>query len=260
MWHDTTLNRLGNLIDINGYAMYTDGTDYYWVDAEENVYTYDFTNEEYVASNVQLSGLTRCVGANYGVNSTYADTGLNLNVLKRIDFGAYKGAQYAGTQILTFEEWVVLCKQLGAGIYVDKKLTYTDALITSAANIVKKYGMGKHSSWLGLSIAQITLLRSIIPEARCGILSHPDATKIVTYQDVGNFFFNGDAKNGMTAEAIQLGLNAGYEVEVWYVDYLTATEEQVLTVLRNAISYGVTGITCDHYMANEAYKYLLEEY
>ena len=259
MWHDTTLKRLGNLVDINGYAMYTDGTDYYWVDGE-TVYAYDYENEEYDESVVSLESLTRCVGSDYGVNSKYDVVGLNLNVLKRLDFGAYKGEQFAGTQILTFEEWVLLCKQLGAGCYVDKKLSYTNELIMQAASIVKKYGMGGHTSWLGLSVSQIEYLRTIIPGARCGVLSHPNSTNIVTYASVnnGNFFFNGNATDGMTEEAIQLGLNAGYDVEVWYVDYSTATEEQVLTVLRNAINCGVTGITTDHYRASDAYRYMLD--
>ena len=259
MWHDINLNRLGNLVDINGYAMYTDGVDYYWVDGE-TVYAYDYEDEEYDESAVSLESLTRCVGSDYGVNSTYDVIGLNLNVLKRLDFGVYKGEQFAGTQILTFEEWVLLCKQLGAGCYVDKKLSYTNELITQAASIVKKYGMGGHTSWLGLSVSQIEHLRTIIPGARCGVLSHPNSTNIVTYASVnnGNFFFNGNAGDGMTEEAIQLGLNAGYDVEVWYVDYSTATEEQVLTVLRSAINCGVTGITTGHYRASDAYRYMLD--
>ena len=146
-------------------------------------------------------------------------------------------------------------------IYIDRKLTYTDTLLTEAANIVKKLGMGDYASWLGLSTSQITLLRSIIPDSRCGVLSHPSAANIVTYASYNTgrgFFFNGDAKNGMTAEAIQLGLNAGYDVEVWYVDFSSATQEQIFNVLKNAVSYGVTGITTDHYRTDEAFKYLFE--
>jgi len=261
MWHDITLARLGNLVDINGYLMYTDGTNYYYVN-DSVVYTWDGT--DYVESSVPLSSLTRCAGADYGVNSTYASIGLPLSVLKRIDFGVYKGSQFAGTQILTLEEWVMLCKQLGMEIYIDKKLNYTDALLTEAANIVKKCGMGNYASWLGVSdVGQIDLLRTIIPDARVGVLTHPNPTNIVTYADknIGRgFFFNGDAKNGMTAEAIQLGLNAGFDVEVWYVDFGNATENQILGVLRDAISCGVTAITTDHYRADDAYSYLLEEY
>ena len=260
MWHDTSLTRLGNMVDINGYLMYTDGTDYYWVHPTTNA-VYTWNGSDYVSSGVALSGLDRCNGTYYGVNSQYSVTGLPLSILKRIDFGVYKGAKFAGTQILTFAEWVLLCKQLGMEIYIDRKLTYTDALLTQAANIVKRYGMGDYASWLGLTTSQITLLRSIIPDSRCGILQHPTAATVQSYQsyNVGRgFFFNGDAKNGMTAETIQIGLNAGFDVEVWYVDYGTATKEQVFDVLRSAVQYGVTGITTDHYRTDESFDFLFD--
>ena len=260
MWHDSSLNKLGDMVDINGYLIYTDGTNYYYV-SDGSVYTWN--GSAYVSSAVSLGSLTRCNGSNYAVNSSGGKIGLNLNVLKRIDFGVYKGETYAGTQILTFSEWVVLCKKLGAEIYVDHKVTYTDTILTSVANIVKKYGMGKYSSWLDISPAHITLLRTIIPDARCGMTNHPNASRIEQYTPYNTgrgFFFDGDAKNGMTEADIQLGLNAGFDVEVWYVDYGTATETTVLNVLRTAVSYGVTGITCDHFKAEDAFKYLLTEY
>ena len=258
MWHDLTLGRLGNLVDINGYLMYTDGTNFYWV-LNDIVYTYNGT--DYVETGISVNTLTRCAGTNYSVNSSHGSIGLPLAILKRIDFGAYKGSMFAGNSILTFEEWVVLCKELGMEIYTDKKLTYTDALLTEAANTVKKYGMAKHASWIGLIPSEITFIRNILPGARCGILTHPTANAIAQYGEFNtdnNFFFDGDAKNGMTAEAIQLGLNAGFDVEVWYVDYASATEEEILSVIRTAVSYGVTGITTDHYRVDEAFQSLLD--
>ena len=263
MWHDNTLSRLGNLVDINGYLMYTDGELYYYVNPVDNaVYTWD--GAEYVESAASLASLTRCAGANYGCNSNHADViGLPLSILKRIDFGVYKGGQFYGTQILTFEEWTMLCKQLGTEMYIDKKLTYTTELLTAAANIVKKYGMGEFASWIGLSGEQIGFLREIIPGARCGILQHPTAETVVSYAPLNTgrgFFFNGDASNGMTSTAIQLGLNAGFQVEVWYVEYGNATKAQILSNIRTAISYGVTGITTDHYRAEEAYNTMMEQY
>lgn len=258
MWHDTTLARLGNLVDIEGYLMYTDGTNYYWV---KNNVAYTYNGSSYVQSSAAVSSLTRCAGSAYSVNSSGGQIGLPLNILKRIDFGAYMGTEYAGSTILTFEEWVVLCKQLGMGLYIDKKGTYTNAIITEAANTVKKYGMADHASWLGLTPAEITFIRTLLPNARCGVLIHPSQAAINQYAEFNtnkNFFFNGDAKNGMTAEAIQLGLNAGFDVEVWYVDYGTTAEEDILDVIRTAVSYGVTGITLDHYRVDEAFEYLYE--
>ena len=264
MWHDTTLERLGELVDINGYLMYTDGTDYYWVNPDtDNVYTYDYTNDEYVLSEVSLTGLTRCEGVNYGVNSEYAQHGLDFNVLRRIDFGVYKGAKFAGTQIMTFEEWVLLCKQLGMEIYVDRKFSWTPEHLGYAANVVKKLGMSEKASWLGIaSEPQFNALRAIIDDARCGILQHPNSSNIVTYESFNTgrgFFFDGDGKN-MSKTDIQLGLEAGYDVEVYIVDTTSYTKNQLFDVIRTAISYGVTAITLDHFRVEDAFSYLLDEF
>lgn len=261
MEHNTTLARLGNMVDINGYLMYTDGTVYYWVNPSNNaVYTWDGTN--YIASSVSLSSLTRCNGSNYGVNSTFDVIGLNFDILRRIDFGVYKGSKFKGTQIMTFEEFVLLCKQLGMEIYIDRKWNYTNEQIADLANIVKKYGMGDKASWLGMDGAKIIALRNIIPDSRCCLLQHPSQALIEAYTPYNTgrgFFFNGNGKT-MTEAEIQLGLNAGFEVEVWYVDYGTLTENQILDTIRTAVSYGVTGLTLDHYRVDDAFAYLMEQY
>lgn len=261
MWHDTTLGRLGDLVDINGYLMYTDGTNYYWVEPTTNdVYTWN--GSDYVSSSVALNTLTRCSGENYAVNSMYGGIGLNYDILKRIDFGVYKGSEYQGTQILSFAEWILLSKQLGMDVYIDTKIRYTDEQLTEAANIVKKLGMANHASWVTPIVEKIPLLRSIIPEARCVILEHPSEQNIIDYAQYnvgGGFVFYGNAKDGMTESAIQLGLNAGYDVEVWYVEY--GSNETIGTINRTietAVSYGVQGMALDHYRVSDAFAYLLE--
>lgn len=261
MWHDTSLSRLGLLSDINGYQIYTDGSIFYYVDPDDNT-VYTWNGEEYVLSSVPLVSLSRASGANYGVNNEFVTNGLDLAILKRIDFGLYKGDQFKGTQILTFNEWVLLCKQLGMEIYIDKKLTYTNEILTEAAETVKKLGMADFSSWLGLTTSQMTFIRNIIPGVRLGVLAHPSADRIENYLPYNTgrgFFFDGDATNGMSRDAIQLGLDAGFDVEVWYVGYSSSvTEETIFNTIRQAVSYGVTGLTLDHYRTDEAFKYLMD--
>jgi len=46
-------------------------------------------------------------------------------------------------------------------------------------------------------------------------------------------------------------------VEVWFVDYGTRTEAQILSAIRQAVSYGVTGVSLDHYMVADAFRDLL---
>lgn len=258
MEHDTSLSRLGNLVDINGYEMYTNGSTIYYYDADNsNLYTY---TTDYVASSVDVATLTRCSGANYAV------TDLPLAVLKRIDFGVYKGDQFKGTQILTFDEWILLMKQLGMDAYIDHKIGYTVPVVTALANIVKKYGMLDHVSWIGVPAADtIEAIRSIDPNARIGVLDHPNSTNVVTYAPYNTgrgFFFNGNIYDGFSEAAVQLGINAGFEVETYFVGYEYPMEKEtdIFAGIKTAMSYGVTGITLDHFRVDDAIRADLNRY
>ena len=256
MWHDTTLGICGDMVDINGYEIYTDGNGFYYYDAE-NATLYTYTTE-YVQSAVDVSTLTRANGANYSV------TGLTLDVLKRIDVGVYKGEKFAGTQILTFDEWILLMKQIGMDAYIDRKIGYTTTIATQLANIVKKYGMLDHVSWIGVpNAALIEAIRAVDPNARIGILDHPNSTNVVTYANYNTgrgFFFDGSAQSGLTEASVQLGINAGYEVECYCVDYKYMTIDAAFALIKDAISYGCSGITLDHYRVDEVYKELFDKY
>ncbi len=252
MWHDPTLSRLGYLRDINGYAMYTNGTDFYWYDGEF-VYLY---NDGYSKTDLNVENLTAVHGSSYSV------TDLDFSVLRRIDFGYWFNARFAGTQILTFEEWVILCKQLGMDIYVDRKFAYTEEQAEELVGIVRKYGMLDHTSWItGIGLART--IRRYDPNARCGVLSNPTQSIIESWSDLAStgrgVFFDGKATD-LTAEAAQLALNAGIDLGCYYVDFGNIPAETVFEEIRRLVSIGVQEITIDHYLVDDAFRYLLDLY
>ena len=202
--------------------------------------------------------MTRCDGADYSV------TDLTLATLKRIDVGVYAGSQFQGTQILTFEEWILLMKNIGMDAYIDRKIGMTTTIATELATIVKACGMLDHVSWIGIPDASlIEAIRAVDPNARIGVLAHPNAENVVTYApyNVGRgFFFNGNAADGLTKSAVQIGLNAGFEVETYYVGWMSATQETIFGTIKTALSYGITGISLDHYRVDEAFQGLMDQY
>ena len=252
MWHDPTLGRLGYLRDINGYLMYTNGTDFYWYDGE-SVYLY---NDGYTKTGLDVNTLTAVHGSSYSV------TELDFAVLRRIDFGYWFDPRFAGTQILTFEEWVLLCKQLGMEIYVDRKFVYTDEQAGRLVSIVRKYGMLDHTSWItGVGLART--IRNYDPNARCGVLSNPTQSIVDSWSDLAHtgrgVFFDGKATD-LTAEAAQIAVDNGIDLGCYYVDFGSITAEQVYEEVRRLVSIGVQEITIDHYLADEAFQYLLDRY
>lgn len=178
----------------------SDEGEYYWYDeaAEE------YLDEDYSVLEVQPSNIEQCRGADYSVGN------MNLSLLKKIDFGSWFSPEFVGERILTFYEWVMLCKKIGMEIYVDKKIPYTNEVLEELFSIVRKCGMLDKTSWIGLSHAQAVYVRENLDRnARFGILANPTHAAVNTWQDIQQsgrgFFFDGDGKT-ITRESVQIGL------------------------------------------------------
>lgn len=251
MWHDPTLSKLGNIKSVDGYMLYTNGETFYWYDTDNDA-VYTTLSGTYAASSVLVSQLTLANGAMYSV----AD--FDLATLKLMDFGAWYGAEFAGTKILTFAEWVLLCKKLGMDVYVDYKFTYTKEQAQRLVETVRRYGMLRHISWI-CNTTTANYIRYYDPEARIGFLTIPTEANIKTYApylDGGPVFYDGNAPD-ITREAVILGHDAGFVVEAYYVAFGSTDRETVYAELRRLFEAGVQTITTDHYHASEAFEYML---
>lgn len=250
-WHDDTLSKCGNLLDINGYLMYTDGADFYYynpIDAK----LYTWNGSAYVESEVSVGSLTRCAGGNYTVAQ------MNSTLLKRIDVGVYKGTKFAGTQMLTFAEWVLLCKKLGMEMYLDTKVSHTQETIDDWLEILDTYGMRNHASWLSVFVPLTAYLKEADSNARIGFLTAPtqELVEAYTIYNTGRGIFFNPAIADVTSEKVMLGAQAGFDVECWYANGTTA-ESTVFSTVNAAIANGVSGVTMDHYKVEDIYADLL---
>ena len=260
MWHDTTLKKLGNLIDINGYEVYTNGADIYYYDSDNDV-VYEFADNRYVAVDISVSALTRCQGNNYSTDN------FTLEQIKRIDFGAWFSDTYSGTQILTFDEWVILCKKLGMGIYIDHKFTYTRSECEVLVGVVKKYGMLRKAVWL-VHPDIATYIRQYDNEAVISwipnILTYPTVNDAIAYLNStglsGDVRVSIDGKTATESDA-QLIINNGYAFESYYVDYGSdLTEADIFDRINELVEYGASALTLDTYNVCEAFEDLLNKY
>lgn len=243
MWHDPDINKLGTLHDINGYLLYQgDGTDY-WYDSVNNiVYTVSNTGD-YVVANVDISTLTQVSGKTK-VNE------LTLATLKRLDFGSWFSSDFAGEQILTFDEFVLLCKKLGLGIIVDTKASITSEHIATAVNIVKKYGMLKNTEWQ----SYFDTVRSIDSKATLRIPYVPTDDYIAQYTpylEGGKVMFVPESIY-LNEENSALAINSGFDLECWYVD--NRTKAQIFAEVERVSALGVTGIALDNYRVEDVFR------
>ena len=164
-----------------------------------------------------------------------------LAELQAQDWGAWKGEKWRGTKVLTFEEFVALCKRLSLKMYIELKYVHSEADVAYYIDHLKKVGMLDKVSWL--PGAQIDTVRRLHPLARVALTGSSAPTKelIANYKakyqtDVGDLFFDLDV-NCVTQELSDNLTEAGIPLEVW-----TVNDRATLDTL---MAMNVSGITSD---------------
>ena len=162
--------------------------------------------------------------------------------VRTYDFGAWKGSQYAGTKIPTFEEFLQLCFKLGLHPYCEWKqgMPITNERAQLLANIVRSCGMRGKMTYISFSYDALVKLREFDPYARLGFLAEADTTTI----DMTNALKTGTNQvfldcyyPSLTREDMTYAQDKDVPVEIWTVNDSS--------VLANYAKWGVSGITTD---------------
>ena len=95
---------------------------------------------------------------------------MTLEELRALDFGSWLSADYAGVQIPTFEEFIVLCKQLGLKPYIELKAG-TAEQIKQLFDLVRLYGMEKHSTFISFNLSLLQMVIDNSDKVRIGLLA-----------------------------------------------------------------------------------------
>lgn len=178
---------------------------------------------------------------------------MTFEQVRQYDFGRWKGPQYEGTKIPTFEEFISLCKRIGLRPYIELKNNgnYTEAQIRSVVTMVRNYGMQGKVTWISFRPAYLSYVREITPEARLGLLletvSQKGVTTAVQLQNGRNEVFIDAKSENLTNALVSLCARANIPLEVWTVD----SEKAVA-----ALNPYITGVTSNSLIAG---KVLLEQ-
>lgn len=258
MWHDTSLAKCGaRVYDLGGRVMYTDESNaIYWV-FNSFVYTYNTETGEYEQTSLTADALTPVNG------STLVISEQPYWLLRLVDVGKWKdNLKFTGTQMLSFEEWIDLCKALGMECYIDQKFSFTEEQAAELVSIVRRKGMLRKCSWLG----SLENVRKADPKARCGVLYAPTESSLVEnglYDKAlkeggeGSVFWNPAAAD-VIAENASMALDKGYGYECWYVDVpSTVTDEQYYAEVERLLNCGCQNLTLDNHTVN---NYMMHKY
>lgn len=184
------------------------------------------------------------------IDRTSDGTG-NINSLtweqvQSYDFGAWKSPDYAGTKIPSFEQFILLCKNIGLHPYIELKrtATYTEAQTQSLVDIVKSHGMKGKVTWISFSSAYLTYVKNYDSRARIGLitsgLTESNITTANNLKTSDNEVFIDT--NDLSDSAVALCVNNNLPMEVWTVD----SADTILTM-----NPYITGVTSNSLIAGK---------
>ncbi|MBR1455901.1 MAG: hypothetical protein IJ594_01915 [Oscillospiraceae bacterium] len=205
----------------------------------------------YVETDVQFTadGVAVCLHDNE-IDRTSNGSGpidtMTLEEVRQYDFGSWKGEEYAGTQIPTFEEFLLLCRSLGLRPYVELKgeTVLNDTQIRQLVQTVNACGMSGEVTWISFSHYLLILVRQYDPTARLGYLVEAvndlNVARATWLRNGTNYVFLDSCV--YNDEACQLCMDNGVPLEIWTVD-----KETKITSLNPYI----TGVTTNRLIAGK---------
>ena len=182
------------------------------------------------------------------LSSDVAINSITFSDSQDYDFGIWKGSQYAGTKLPKFEDFIILCKQLGLHAYIELKndVQYTEEQILSVIAIVKKYDMVENCTWISFSYIPLTVVKRNSPYSRIGFIVSTISEKRITEAkflrtQYNETFIDANVAN-LTSELIALVKASGIPLETYGV----TTETGML-----ALDDYISGVTADVYNFKE---------
>lgn len=159
------------------------------------------------------------------------------------DFGLYKGGQFAGTKIATFEDFLKLCRALSIKPYIEIK-DETGTKVADMVGMAKRCGIIDRCTWIAFSYTALQKVAAAYSKARLGLVGGYTANTIATLQSLkttDNDVFC-DAPSTITDEAITALIDAGFPVEVY-------TPNNIDNI--RALDPYISGVTSDYWIAGE---------
>ena len=89
--------------------------------------------------------------------------------LQTYDFGIWKGSEWAGVKCPTLREYLVTCKRLALGTFLDIKDDVTQGELQIIIDTVKSTGMDEHVVYGAFMASHLEYIKSVEPNASMGI-------------------------------------------------------------------------------------------
>ena len=143
-----------------------------------------------------------------------------LAELNTYDYGIGKNAYFAGTKILTFENWVKLAYTLGVEkLFPELKIRINAAQASVMLNILKKWNMYDKTYWLASDWTNFDILSSVDDNTGFVFLGATDAhmSTMAPYKNGKREVWASPSWGSITDTQAQTLKNNGYKLYIWTV-------------------------------------------
>lgn len=181
-------------------------------------------------------------------NGTGNINNLTWAQVQQYDFGSWKSSVYAGTKIPSFEQFIVLCRNLGLHPYIELKnsTTYTQAQIEGLVDTVFNCGMQGKVTWISFNPTYLEYVKNYDEKARLGHVvfdvTSSDITTASGLLTTENEVFVDARYSTITDAMINLCKTAKLPLELWIVE----SEAGIV-----ALNPYITGVTSNELIAGE---------
>ena len=192
-------------------------------------------------------------------DSTYLISEHTLEELRtNANMGSYNGITQ---HILTFEEWIKLCKRLDMFVFVERKSETSEEQISDLINIVKKHGMRDRVAWMA-TVSECSIFRKYDDSCYLAILStEVDLVAPFALENKPERTFIYVVSTLITEELVSALENVNIGAIAWLVVYSWSlpdkTEDEIKAEIKRAVDCGLRGMCLDDWSVADLLK---EEY
>lgn len=184
-----------------------------------------------------------------GVARTSNGTGkvnkMTFGNVRALDFGGWKGKEYRGEKIPTFDEFMELCAELSLYPYVEIKNGASESQIELLTHIAD--GFNVSVTWIARSADYLSQIHKLRPNDRIGLLVDIVTEKVVNkaLQISPELSFINANYHFLTKSKIRLCQRKNIPLEIWTVD-----NKHIIT----DIDVYISGITSNKFNAEAIFS------
>lgn len=169
--------------------------------------------------------------------------------VRALDFGSWKSEDYAGEQIPTFEEFIVLCKHIDLHPYIEIKPSTNPLGVKRLVQTVKRYGMENSVTWESFGRSMLGYVLTVHPSARVGLVCSEITDDFLMWattarENGADAFINTDY-SALTSAWVDKCIESGIPLEVWTINSDAALAK---------VDKYVSGITSDTMLVDVALR------